>query len=100
MRMRFVLNSPGRPASPLRKLAGWTVMAVLAVLALIFSGVVFATVMVAGAIAWVYLWWKTRELRRMMRDFPPCEMQREPATSNDAVFEGEVIRVVESRSRG
>jgi hypothetical protein len=66
-------------------------------LVLMFSAVLFSIILVAGTIAWAYLWWKTRELRKMMRDFPPRAMEREQMAGEGAVFEGEVIRVVDSQ---
>lgn len=74
---------------------------VLIGLALIFSMAVFAVILVAGAIAWAYLWWKTRELRKQMRNFPPRGVVMEGELVEDEkirgeVIEGEVIRVVDS----
>jgi len=81
----------------LRKLVALVVTVAMAGLALMFSAVLFAIIIVAGTIAWAYLWWKTRELRKKMRDFPPREVMREEKMGEGNVFEGEVIRVVDSR---
>jgi hypothetical protein len=42
----------------------------------------FAVVLTVGAIAFGYLWWKTRELRKQMRNH----------SSGGVVIEGEVIK--------
>ena len=52
---------------------------------LMFSVVFFAVALTAGAAAWAYMWWKTRSLRKAMRDNPPGGL----------VIEGEVIREVD-----
>ena len=52
---------------------------------LMFSVVLFAVALTAGAAAWAYLWWKTRSVRKAMRDNPPGGL----------VIEGEVIREVD-----
>jgi hypothetical protein len=96
MQIKYVLNSPATSSGPLRKLAALVVTVATAGLALMFSAVLFALIIVAGAIAWAYLWWKTRELRRQMRDFPPREVTREEKMGDGNVFEGEAIRVVDS----
>jgi len=64
--------------------------------------VVVAVILVAGMLGWAYLWWKTRELRKQMRNYPPPGMVREgEMAENDVimgeVIEGEVIHVVDTR---
>lgn len=93
MQMKYELNSPPGSSSPLRKLAAFVVTAGLAGLVLMFSVMLLAVILVVGTIAWGYLWWKSRELRKRMRDFQSQAMERKQRTS-DGVFEGEVIRVV------
>lgn len=98
MQMKYVLNPQGRSPGIVRKLAAVIATAAMVGLVLMFSAVLFAIIVILGAIAWAYLWWKTRELRKRMRDFPPREVQREEQVSDGNVFEGEVIRVVEPRN--
>jgi hypothetical protein len=97
MQVKYVLNSPAKSPGLLRKLAALIVTVATVGIVLMFSAVLFAIIIVAGAIAWVYLWWKTRELRKQMRDFPPREVKREEEVSDGNVFEGEAIRVADSR---
>jgi O-antigen/teichoic acid export membrane protein len=87
MHMKYELNSPAKSAGPLRKLAALIVTAALVGLVLMFSVVVLVIIAIVGAIAGIYLWWKTRELRKQMRNFSPREVARE-----EKVIEGEVIR--------
>ncbi len=95
MQIKYVLNSPANPPGPLRKLAGLVVTVAILGLALMFSAALLTVIAIAGAIAWGYLWWKTRAVRKQMRDFQAQAVQRAEMASNDAVFEGEVIRVVD-----
>jgi Flp pilus assembly protein TadB len=96
MQMKYELNGPGKSQSLLRKLL--TLVMAVAVLALVvmFSVVLLTVLVVVGATAWAYLWWKTRTLRKQMRDMPRNEMHWDAKRSDDAMFEGEVIRVVDT----
>lgn len=68
----------------MQKLLAVVVAGGVFVLALMFSVVLFAVVLTVGAVAWGYLWWKSRAIRKQMRDNPPGGL----------VLEGEVIREV------
>ena len=74
-RIRVVINnSQGEPAQPpglLGKVAGVIVGAIVLVIAFMFSVVALAVVSVIVLIIIGYLWWKTRDLRRQMREHPP-----------------------------
>lgn len=54
--------------SLLGRILGIAAGAVLLVAALMFSVVVFAFALAAGLLVWGWLWWKTREVRRQMRE--------------------------------
>lgn len=78
----------------------------LAVVALMFSAVLLALVLILVVFGGAYLWWKTRDLRRQMRNFPPPDQRatmRGDAFAGEVfkgeVIEGEVIRVDESGSK-
>lgn len=77
---------PGQPRSLLQKIVTVAIAAGVFALALMFSVVVFALVLTVGVVAWGYLWWKSRDLRRKMRENPPGGL----------VIEGEVIREVKT----
>jgi uncharacterized protein (DUF58 family) len=98
MQMKYVLNSPAKSPGPLRKLGALIVTVAMFGLVLMFSAVLFAIIIVAGTVVSAYLWWKTRELRKQMRDLPPREVKREEKMSDGNVIEGEVIRVVDSQN--
>lgn len=74
----------------LRKVVVFVVTAAMIGLALIFSVLLLAVVVTAGAVALGYLWWRTRDLRKQMREHPP----------GNVVIEGEVIREVDFRDVG
>jgi len=100
MQQRFVLNAQVKPPGVLRKLVALVVTAVAFALVLMFSAVVLVVLLVVGLLAFAYVWWKTREVRRvmrMMRSVATPEARREAQASNDGVFEGEVIRVVDPK---
>ncbi|WP_068637189.1 hypothetical protein [Thauera butanivorans] len=77
----------GTPPSLLQKIVAAIVTVAVFGVALMFSVVFFAVVVTVGAVAWGYLWWKTRALRKQMRDHPPA--------GRGMVIEGEIIREVE-----
>lgn len=93
MQMKYELDSPAKSPGLLRKLRALIVAVALVGLVLMFSAVLFAILLVVGTIAWAYLWWKTRELRKMMRDLPPREVLLEENVGDEKVFDGEVVRV-------
>lgn len=80
-----------REAGPLQKLIAFVVGTILLVLGLMFSVVVLVALVAIGLAVWAYLWWKTRELRRAMREAP---VERRPGGD---IFEGEAVVVEETR---
>ncbi len=87
----------GRPGL-LRKLVGLAAGAVLLVLVFTLSLLFFAVLIAGGLLAWGFLWWKTRQLRRELQE----QMRQRPP--GERVIEGEVItnteELDEHRSRG
>ena len=69
-----------------RNLIALLAAAILLVLGFIFSVVALVVIAVLGLAVWAYLWWKTRELRRVMRQH----------AADGQVIEGEAIVVEES----
>ena len=82
---RFSSNASGF----LSKVLTFALAAVLLVVAFTFSLLVFAILVTGVLLVWGYLWWKTRELRRQMRERPP----------GGRVIEGEAIREDESHDK-
>jgi hypothetical protein len=64
------MNRPEEPGF-FGKVLGVVAGAALLVLGLMFSVVLLAVLVVAGLAAWAWFWWKTRELRRTLRERPP-----------------------------
>lgn len=62
---------------------------ILLILGFMFSVVILAVIAVIGLVAWGYLWWKTRKLRRSMK----TKMQAQ----NGQIIDGEAIIVEEYR---
>ena len=95
MQIKYGLNPPSSTPGFLRKLVAFVLTVTMIGLVLMFSAVLLVIILVVGTLAWGYLWWKTREMRKQMRAFHAGQKMRdEPATEGDVV-EGEVIRVVE-----
>ena len=70
--------------------------------ALMFSLVFFAVIAVAGLILWGWFWWKTRALRRQIREQIQAQSVDAPdlgPMAEGEVIEGEVIRVVDEGKR-
>ncbi|MBI5891224.1 MAG: hypothetical protein HZB47_11200 [Nitrosomonadales bacterium] len=95
MQMKFQLNSPSNPPGLLRKLVALILTVAILGLVLMFSAVLLVVVAIVGSMAAAWLWWKTREVRKQMREFQARARAQAEVASNDGVFEGEVIRVVD-----
>lgn len=89
--MKYISHTSARPPSLLRKTAVIIGAAAVAGLMLIASAVLLGVVVIIGLLASAYLWWKTRELRKQMRNFPPRGAAMGSEASKGEVFEGEVI---------
>lgn len=94
-------RGPGQPPGLLGRIASAVIMGALAVGALMFSAVLFAALLAVGLGVWAWLWWKTRELRKTMREGAARAREASPdfgagrgATGSTTVIEGEVIREV------
>ena len=59
------------PTKPIWKKFAWLIGAVALVVAFMFSVLALAVVAVIIVIAVIYVWWKTRDLRRNLRENPP-----------------------------
>ena len=102
MFIRF--DSPARSRNPLSRI--FTTIAGVLVLcaALMFSLVFFAVIAVGGLLFWLYFWWKSRKLRRLMSEHPFGQTADfgQPAADVDepgCVIEGEATRVVDENYR-
>lgn len=91
-------NSPfrqGTPSGPLAKVVAFVLSAVFLVLAFMFSLVALAVVAVVGVLLGGWLWWKTRALRKQMKEMREAQqMAQHQPMRNDQVIEGEFIREV------
>lgn len=90
----MALQNTGSEAGLLQKLIALLVGAVLLILGFMFSVVVLAVVAVLGAIGFGYFWWKTRALRKAMRERPQATIFEEGQVIIDGearVVEGELL---------
>jgi Flp pilus assembly protein TadB len=95
--MRSLPHNSANLSSPLRKLAAVVAAAAAIGTAVMFSVVFIAVILVVGSIALSYLWWKTRDLRNQMRNFPSSGVAMEGEMAEGEVIEGEVIHVDDTR---
>lgn len=95
MQTKYISSPSDSRPGLLRKIIAivWTVA--LIGLALMFSAVLLTAILIVAVIGGAYLWWKTRELRRLMREqrqnFPPPGAQTEGDVFRGEVYSGEVI---------
>lgn len=82
------------PTTVLGKLAALLLGAVAVVAAVVFSLVMVAVVLVGGLVLGGYLWWRTRDLRRQMREQRSAGRRPDHADSGSQgrIIEGEAIR--------
>lgn len=81
------------------RVAAFIATAALLVLGLMFSAVLLAFILIAGLIAFAYIWWKTRAIRRQMRGQFTAANDAEAFKTEiyeGEIIEGEVIRKVVS----
>lgn len=104
MRTKYISYTQAGRSSLLRKAVAFIWAVALLGLALMFSAVLLAVMLIVAVVGGAYLWWKTRKLRRQIREqmqnFPPRSMQSESdvfrsEAYSGTVIEGEAIRVHE-----
>jgi len=105
MQTKYIPPPSANPSTLLRKTVTLLTTVALAGVALMFSAMLLAFILVVAALGSILLWWKTRELRKQMQNFPThphSTTVRSDAFAGEAfngeVIEGEVIRVDESRA--
>jgi hypothetical protein len=105
MQIKFIPPTSNQPPSLFRKALVLVTAVALAAVAIMFSAILLSVILILAVFGGAYLWWKTRELRKMMRNFTPPQgaVMRGDAFAGEAskgeVFEGEVVRVDEPRVR-
>ena len=100
--MYLKFNGPGHNGGPLSRLLTALIGILVLGAALMFSLVFFAVLAVAGLLFWLYFWWKTRDLRRRLREQSaqaPFGQPGEAAPGESNVIEGEAVRVVDEDKR-
>ena len=92
-------NGRGRPPGLLARVLATVAAAGLFVLAFMMSAFVLAGALALGLVAWGWFWWKTRAVRRALRE----QMRNAPPGSQAwegreiTIIEGEVIRDADER---
>lgn len=98
--LKNLTRNPSKPVGLLQKLGAFAAAAVIFGLALTFSVIFFAAVVAAGVLIWGYVWWKTRDLRKVMRTTQRqarASAQHSPKPGQGIVIEGEVVREVREK---
>lgn len=83
--------SPSAQPGMFGKLIGFMAMAVMLVLGFMFSLVLLGVVLIIGLGAFGYFWWKTRSVRREIREQAVAQ-----AAHDGAIIDGEAVVVEES----
>lgn len=91
MQIKFISQSSTQPPGLLRKSAAVIATVALAGVALMFSAILLTVILITAVFGGAYLWWKTRELRKLMRNLPPRGEAMQHEVFEGEVFEGEVI---------
>jgi cobalamin biosynthesis protein CobD/CbiB len=94
MQIKFISLSSAQPPGLLGKILALVATVVLAVVALMFSAVLLAVILVVGVIGFAYLWWKTRAVRkqfREMQEFARNAQAQQAEVSRGEVYKGEII---------
>ncbi len=97
-------RNPPKPPGLLQKMGAIAAAVVIFGLALTFSVVFFALVVAIGLVIWGYAWWRTRDLRKAMREARTRASNggpagRGPASGQGIVIEGEVVREIREEHR-
>jgi len=98
--LRNLNSKPAKPVGLLQKIGAIAAGIVIFGLALTFSVLFFAVVVAVGGVIWAYMWWKTRELRKVMREAQQAQSRTREATRPSAtrgegiVIEGEIVREI------
>lgn len=101
---------PGQPRSLLAQVLTAIVGIGALILGLMFSAVFIVVLVVAGMILWGYFWWKTRALRKQIREQMAARQGRDftgaagdstgaASAADGEIIEGEAVRVVEEHRR-
>jgi len=102
--LRNLNQNPSKPIGLLQKIGAIAAAIVIFGLALTFSVLFFAVVVAVGVVILGYGWWKTRDLRKVMRETQAQAHARGPAPrgpkpGGGIVIEGEVVREVHEKRR-
>lgn len=96
-------RNPPPQAGLLQKIGAIVATVIVFGLALTFSVMFFAVVVAAGVVIWGYLWWRTRDLRKAMREAQAraraAGAEGRTPTGTGMVIEGEVIREIDEDRR-
>ncbi|MDP2169430.1 MAG: hypothetical protein Q8J96_03315 [Rhodocyclaceae bacterium] len=95
------IQKPSQNPGMLEKVLTVLVGSLVLVAAFMFSLVILAVAVVLGLMIWGYFWWKTREIRQIMREQreqQQSQPRQQPAPGGH-VIEGEAIVVEENHEQ-
>lgn len=103
MQIRYI-PPPSGNSNPVQKALAVIATAALVSVGLMFSAVLFAVLLVFVALGGVWLWWRTREVRRQLRlmqqamqEFQARSADVQHETVEGEIIEGEAVRVDNKR---
>lgn len=95
MQTKYLSRTSSRPPSSLRKTGAIVATTAVAGVALMFSALLLTVLISIGTVMFAYLWWKTRAVRKQMREqmknFSPPGATVEREVFRGETYAGEVI---------
>lgn len=93
---QFHTSLGGPPPGPLAKVAAFVLGTIMMIAAFMFSLVALAVVAVGAVVAGTWFWWKTRAVRRQIREQMAAQRQHgaytERRPADGYIIEGEAVR--------
>ncbi len=96
--MKYLSGTSTSPANLLQKMSVIVATTVLGGLTVMFSAIFLVVILSLVATAWIVLLWKTRKLRKQMRNDSSYDTSLAHDEFSGKIIEGEVIRVDEPKN--
>lgn len=92
MQKKYISYSSSNRPSLLRKAVTLVGMIALGAVALMFSAALLTVTLIVAVFGGIYLWWKTREVRKQFREMQARMQQMHEAAARAGERPGEVFR--------
>ncbi len=89
----------GKQPGLIGRIIGLIIASGIMIVGFMFSLVALAIVAVLALVAGVWFWWKTRAIRRQLREQPASAFSTQPADDDGTIIEGEAVRENDTTDR-